>query len=294
MNRTASYIYTDLACEAYERTDSVNASGVSYNEYDADGIKITDLRITNSEGEKALGKPVGSYITIDTGRLWEQEYEASLHAIKLIAANLNDLMHSACKKIDSVLVCGLGNRNITPDAIGPLTIDGVTVTRHIKEEDPALYNQMGAYDIAAVNAGVVGQTGVETAEIIGSVVKTVKPSLIIAVDALAARNASRLATTIQMTDTGVRPGSGIGQKRREISRQTMNVPVIAIGVPTVVSSSTLVYDALDEASAKVSPKLTEILENGKNFFVSLNESDVVVNKMAHVIAEAINHTLLAE
>ena len=133
MNRTASYIYTDLACEAYERTDSVNASGVSYNEYDADGIKITDLRITNSDGEKALGKPIGSYITIDTGRLWEQEYEASLQAIKLIAANLNDLMHSACKKIDSVLVCGLGNRNITPDAIGPLTIDCVTVTRHIKE-----------------------------------------------------------------------------------------------------------------------------------------------------------------
>ncbi|MCI8589260.1 MAG: GPR endopeptidase [Clostridiales bacterium] len=294
MNRSASYIYTDLACEAYERTDSVNASGVSYNEYDADGMKITDLRITGRDGEKALGKPIGSYITIDTGRLWEQEYDASLQAIKLIAANLNDLMHSACKKIESVLVCGLGNRNITPDAIGPLTIDGVTVTRHIKEEDPTLYNQMGAYDISAVNAGVVGQTGVETAEIIGSVVKTVKPSLIIAVDALAARNASRLATTVQMTDTGVRPGSGIGQKRREISKQTMNVPVIAIGVPTVASSATLVYDALDEAGAKVSPKLTEILENGKNFFVSLNESDVVVNKMAHVIAEAINHTLLAE
>ncbi|MCI8332479.1 MAG: GPR endopeptidase [Clostridiales bacterium] len=294
MNRTASYIYTDLACEAYERTDSVIANGVSYNEYDADGLKITDLRITSQDGEKALGKPIGSYITIDTGRLWEQEYDVSLHAIKLIAANLNDLMHSVCKTIDSVLVCGLGNRNVTPDAIGPLTIDGVTVTRHIKEEDPALYNQMGAYDISAINAGVVGQTGVETAEIIGSVVKTVKPSLIIAVDALAARNASRLATTVQMTDTGVRPGSGIGQKRREISKETMNVPVIAIGVPTVVSSATLVYDALDEAGAKVSPKLTEILDNGKNFFVSLNESDVVVNKMAHVIAEAINHTLLAE
>lgn len=239
MKENNRYIYTDLACEDYERTDTVNASGVSYNEYDADGMKIADLRVTSRDGEKALGKPIGSYITIDTGRLWEQEYDASLQAIKLISANLNDLMHSACKKIESVLVCGLGNRSITPDAIGPLTIDGVTVTRHIKEEDPTLYSQMSAYDISAVNAGVVGQTGVETAEIISGVVKTVKPSVIIAVDALAARSATRLATTVQMTDTGVRPGSGIGQKRRELSRQTMGVPVIAIGVPTVASSATL-------------------------------------------------------
>ena len=292
MKENNRYIYTDLACEDYERTDTVNASGVSYNEYDADGMKIADLRVTSRDGEKALGKPIGSYITIDTGRLWEQEYDASLQAIKLISANLNDLMHSACKKIESVLVCGLGNRIITPDAIGPLTIDGVTVTRHIKEEDPTLYSQMSAYDISAVNAGVVGQTGVETAEIISGVVKTVKPSVIIAVDALAARSATRLATTVQMTDTGVRPGSGIGQKRRELSRQTMGVPVIAIGVPTVASSATLVYDALEEAGAKANQKLTEILENGRNFFVSLNESDIVVNKMAHVISEAINRTLL--
>ena len=294
MNRNASYIYTDLACEDYERTGAANAAGVSYNEYDADGMKITDLRITNAQGEKSIGKPVGSYIPIDTGRLWETDEENASHASNLISDNLNDLMHSACKKIDSVLVCGLGNRAITPDAIGPLTIDEVTVTRHIKEEDPTLYSHLGAYDISAVNAGVVGQTGVETAEIIRGVVQTVKPSLIIVVDALAARSASRLATTVQMTDTGIRPGSGIGQKRREISKKTMGVPVIAIGVPTVASSATLVYDALESAGVTADRKLTEVLENGRNFFVSLNESDIVVNKMAHVISEAINRTLLAE
>ncbi len=291
MNRNLGYIFTDLACEDYERAGTQHAPGVSYSEYDAHGVHVTDLRVTDKQGERLLGKPVGSYITVDTGRLWESDGQTAQDAARVISDNLNDLMHSACKKIESVLICGLGNRAVTPDAIGPLCVDRVTVTRHIKEENPALYSELGAYDVSAIAAGVVGQTGVETAELIRGVTETVGPSMIIAVDALAARSASRLATTVQMTDTGIRPGSGIGQKRREISKKTMGVPVIAIGVPTVISGATLAYDTLQEAGAEPEGKLLKALERGRSFFVSLNESDLVVDTMASLIARAIDRTL---
>lgn len=288
MNR---YIYTDLASEVYEQ-QSTALSGVSYTDYESHGMHITDLRVTDAQGERALGRPIGSYITIDCGRLWEADEQTVAQATDLIADNLNDLMHSSCKKLESVLVCGLGNRMITPDAIGPLVVDSVTVTRHIREEDPALHAALGAYDVSALAAGVVGQTGVETAELLRGVVRTVRPSLIIAVDALAARRTNRLATTVQMSDTGIRPGSGIGQKRREISRDTMGVPVIALGVPTVISCATMVADALEDAGTKPEGKLAQAIEEGRGLFVSFNESDLIVRTMADVIARAIDRTLI--
>lgn len=284
------FIFTDLASEAHDLSGA--AEGVSRNVYDSDGFSVTDIRVTDERGADLLGRPVGSYITIDIGRLWEQDGEECMRAARTVSRHLNDLMHSACKRIESVLVCGLGNRSVTPDAIGPFTADTVTVTRHIREETGGQGVSPSAYDVSAISPGVVGQTGVETAELMSGVVKCLCPSLVIAVDALAARSVSRLATTVQMTDTGIRPGSGIGQKRRELSRETLGVPVIALGVPTVTSCQTIIYDALSTAGTVLDRAAERELDRQQDFFVSLNESDLVVRTLASVLSSAIDMTLL--
>jgi len=292
MKEKRDFIFTDLACEAYSEQKG-GCSGAAYTEYDFHGMRISELRISEKEAEKLLGRARGTYITVQTGRLWEADTEAREAAVRVIAENLNDLMHTASKHIESVLICGIGNRMVTPDAIGPEVVDRVAVTRHIREEVPELYRTESPYDISAIAAGVVGQTGMETAELIKGVVSTVKPDLIIAIDALAARSKERLATTVQLTDTGIRPGSGIGQKRRELSRATLGVPVIAIGVPTVISGATLAYDLLTEGG--IDPRSVDLrsAEAAAPLFVTLNESDLVVGTMAGVVASAIDRTLLS-
>lgn len=294
MENNNSYIYTDLALESYKQLSRTDMHGVSCCEYDAAGSTVTELRITSDEGAKLLSRKIGTYITISVGRLWEEPHESLTQAAKLIGQNINDMIHSVCKDPERILICGLGNRLITPDALGPVTADKITVTRHIKEDNPALFSETCAYDISAVSTGVVGQTGIETAEFIKGVVNTVKPSLIIALDALAARDVERLATTVQLSDAGISPGSGIGQKRKEISIDTMGVPVISIGVPTVVSSATLVYDALHEAGKEPDAALTKVLNTGKSFFVSINESDIMISAMSDVISEALNGIFFSE
>ncbi len=289
-----NYIYTDLALESYKSVENTLPHGISYCEYDSGGITVSELRVTSEEGAEALGRKKGTYITLSVGRLWEDERDASDNAAKVLSQNINDMMHSVCQSPERVLVCGLGNRLVTPDALGPAAADKIRVTRHIKEENPRLFSEMCAYDISAISTGVVAQTGVETAEFIKGVAKTVSPSLIIVLDALAARDVDRLATTIQLCDSGISPGSGIGQKRKEISKETMGVPVMSIGVPTVVSSATLVYDALYAAGDEVDAKLKNVLETGRSFFVSINESDVMISTMSDVISLALNRVFFPE
>lgn len=292
MNKKREFIFTDLATEAYLE-HSTECSGAAYTEYDLHGMHISELKITEKSAEKLLGRARGSYITIETGRLWEADEETKAAAIKVISDNLNDLMHSARKRIEGVLICGLGNRMITPDAIGPIAVDRVTVTRHIREESPELCASLSPYDISAIAAGVVGQTGMETAELLKGAVNTVKPDIVIAIDALAARGRDRLATTVQLTDTGIRPGSGIGQKRRELSEATLGVPVIAMGVPMVISGATLAYDLLAEGGVQPEGAALRAIESAAPFFLSLNESDLVAGTMGAVVAAAIDRTLLA-
>ena len=193
-------------------------------------------------------------------------------------------------KASSVLTVGLGNRDITADALGPKTVDGLLVTRHIKEYKPDIFEKIGQREMSALCPGVVGQTGIETFELIEGAVKRVCPDLVIVIDALAARSVDRLATTVQISDTGIAPGSGIGNKRRRIDRESLGVPVLAVGVPTVVDSATLVYDALGRAGIEeTSEELERVLENSRSFFVSLKESDVAVSESARLLANAINY-----
>jgi spore protease len=193
----------------------------------------------------------------------------------------------------SVFVAGLGNAELTADAIGPKTVGLLTATRHLREHEGRLYREIGCSSLSALAPGVLGQTGIETLELLRGAVRYVKPDLVIVVDALAARSCDRLAATIQLTNTGISPGSGVGNDRCALTSDTMGIPVIALGVPTVVDSSTLVYDALAQAGIEqADDRLREILENGRRFYVSPKEADVIAERTAAIIAHAINRALV--
>jgi len=222
------------------------ASEVSETEWGS----VTRVRISSPEGARALGKTVGTYITIEApdlpvrDKVLSEEVAATLsdELIAMIMRCFNGADYRTAPNF-TTLVCGLGNWNATPDAVGPLVAEKVLVTRHIHSMTPP-EKRGGLRAVAALSPGVLGITGIETAEIIAGVVERVKPDLIIVADALAARSVSRLGTTIQLGDTGIQPGSGVGNRRFGITRETMGVPVIAVGVPTVVHAMTIVQDAL--------------------------------------------------
>ncbi|MBR3942181.1 MAG: GPR endopeptidase, partial [Clostridia bacterium] len=232
---------TDLALEAKEMYHE-NAGGTSDIEgvrattEECDGITVTTVEILNKKGKEALQKEIGTYITIEMpafrqhGHLF---YQSGSHAVKKALHRLTDL-----QKGDDVLVVGLGNRNITPDALGSLVTDKLIVTRHLHNLMPDAVKNLGT--VSCVAPGVMGITGMEIAEIIRQLVPLVKPKAIFAVDALAARSINRISTTVQLSDTGISPGSGIGNRRASLSRDTLGIPVIAIGVPMVIDSETLI------------------------------------------------------
>lgn len=294
MNRPQSpYIKTDLAAEL--TSSPAKRESVSFRETSESGITITHVRITDDKGARAIGKPKGTYLTLQTGRIWTAEPEAFAETERILAREIKNITRACAPKADCILIAGLGNPYITSDSLGPAALKHLTVTRHIRTLDSALFTRLGAAEIAAISPGVVGQTGIETLELIRGAVETVHPSVLIVIDALASRSPDRLCATVQLSDSGLEPGSGIGNRRKAISPETVGVPVIAIGVPTVVSSSTLVYDALEKAGIEaVSPALHEVLENGKSFFVSLKECDTAVAELARLIGCALNHAFEKE
>lgn len=232
------------------------------------------------------------YITIEQGSLWDKEGQELDKITDIISYELTELVKNVCQKTPnkdfSILVAGLGNSEITADAIGPLTVKNLTVTRHLKNFEPNIYDDIGRCGISAFSPGVLGQTGIESAELILGAVKTSSPDLVIAVDALAARSCERLASVVQISDSGIRPGSGIGNMRSEISKKSLGIPVISIGVPTVVNSSTLVCDVLHSAGIrKIDGDIEKVLESGRSFFVTPKESDIMTKKIAIIIAESI-------
>ncbi len=284
------YIRTDLAAECPVLENSSRVNGITLKKDNIGNVETTVINILTDEGAKVLNKPIGTYVTLSFGKVntlsepdFEQITKILSDQIKLMADKL--LINT---KTPSILVVGLGNRYITPDAIGPLSTKGVIVTRHIEESDKELFRLINMQNISAISPGVLGQTGIETFEIINGINKNIKPDLIIAIDALASRNVDRLATTIQLSDSGISPGSGIGNHNKAINKSTVGVPVIAIGVPTMVSSATLVYDVLDKANVEETEELNEILSNGKNFYVTLNDCDLIVNTLSSLISDAIN------
>lgn len=307
-------IRTDLAVEARELIEEHKGDaddGIIVKNEDMDDINITYVEITNENGSRAMGKPMGKFITIESKELRDNDsscHEKISHKLKEC---LEELINA--KKTSVFLVVGLGNWNITPDALGPKVVSKILVTRHMMETLPETITD-AVRPAAAIAPGVMGITGIETAEIIKGVVEKLKPDVVIAIDALAARKFSRINSTIQLSDTGICPGSGVGNKRAELSEKTLGVPVIAIGVPTVVDAATLANDTMDivfeemKKSADKKSKFYEMImdmENedrfelisevlnpyAQNMFVTPKEVDSVIDRLSKIIGAAINASI---
>ena len=280
---------TDLALESHEiHAEKGACDGITVTERNVCGIRVTHMHVTK-QGEKHCDKPSGTYVTAEIGAVWRAQADAFETAANLLADELRQMFPTGD---GCVLVAGLGNEHITADSIGPRVVDRLLVTRHIKTSDKALFASAGFGELSAIASGVLGQTGIESAEIIQSLARHIRPRCIIAIDALASRRLSRLASTVQISDTGICPGSGVSNHRTEISRQTMGVPVISIGIPTVVDAHTLACDLLEELSpdAKTAEQILSCLqtENGKDFFVTPRDSDMLASGASRLIAAAIN------
>jgi|SRR5690554_2103239 len=239
-------VRTDLIIENLEITEAeIQKNDIKIKEYTEDEMKITEVLITKDQ-EKIFGKKSGTYITIDTTAIVENDHEALLKIQKQIAKQLSLFFQKYKINYDALgLIVGLGNDNVTPDALGPSVVENIFVTKHLFDLHPEEIDSKGFRPVCAVAPGVMGNTGIETAEIVNSIIKDVKPNFVIVVDALAARALNRVNKTIQISDAGISPGSGVGNKRKEISKDTIDVPVISIGVPTVVDAVTITSDAID-------------------------------------------------
>ena len=287
------YSRSDLACEsgAIGRGEALPTE--VYREERIGDRTVARLVIDEGRYEEMFGKPRGTYVTLMCGKIWSMGEEDFEWAAAFLARELRQMCAAVCgREVDrgfGVLVAGLGNSDITPDAIGPDSVKRLNVTRHLKSLDEKLYRTVGRCEISALCPGVLGQTGIETVEIIRGAVENARPDVVVAIDALAARSCERLAATVQLSDSGISPGSGIGNNRKAISKENIGVPVIALGVPTVVDSSTLVYDALRRAGIEdIRPELKRVLENGRGFFVSPKESDVITERVADLLADAVD------
>lgn len=293
-------IHTDLALEDKERfeSDNVEISGVSVEEfYDEEHeIRVTEVKILTENGAKSMRKPIGTYITMEMANLVLPDEEYHHVVAEELSKYVGNVLQMDKDKEDyTVLVVGLGNRDVTPDALGPHTVECLNVTRHIvKEYGKYAMGEEAVNMVSAIAPGVMAQTGMESYEIIKGIAETTKPDAVIVVDALAARNTKRLNRTIQIADTGIHPGSGVGNHRNEISKETLGVPVIAIGVPTVVDAATIVRDTMEnllstlETDDKYEMMQELIAPHLYGMFVTPKDIDESIDRIGATIAEGLN------
>lgn len=269
-------------------------------------IRTARVKVLNENGAQAIGKPVGSYITIDIQKLKVATEEDIQESAEVLAKELRKLLmeHSAPK--DEILVVGLGNQYVTPDALGPKVINDIDVTRHILNYMPQVLSQ-DTRPVSAISPGVLGTTGIETLEILKGIVDNVHPKLLIVIDALASRSIERISSTIQLADTGITPGAGVGNTRKDLSKSTLGIPVVALGIPTVVDAATIAADSLDlfiqklQQEANSNEFLNNLQEEDKyemikqvlvpedyNFIVTPKEIDDLIENMSSVVARGIN------
>ncbi|MGB9679230.1 MAG: GPR endopeptidase [Thermoanaerobacteraceae bacterium] len=307
-------IRTDLAIEErdiYKSGKNMEVPGVSVEEKQYEGIKITKVKILDKRGMEEMGKPIGNYITIEAPDLIQGDLDLEEKVSKVISDIIKEI--SNLNSETKVLVVGLGNWNVTPDALGPDVISNIVVTRHLKEFAPQQFGDE-IRSVSAISPGVLGITGIETAEILKGITDRIRPDLIIAIDALASRKVERLSTTIQISDTGISPGSGIGNKRLSINKESLGIPVISIGVPTVVDAVTIANDTIEyltESLLKETEKnnpFYKVLDNMSkedkyaliqevlnpylhNLVVTPKEIDSIIKNISSVVSRGINLAL---
>ncbi len=273
---------TDLALEARDLASAASGEieGVKSRRYESFKVKVDEIKIINEKGEKALGKKKGTYITLTLPDGFLHDDELFKNCANAISKEMEKLI-----KERDVLVAGLGNTAVTADSLGPLTADGVISTRHILKN--MLPDSFGR--VASVKCGVMGQTGIESADIIRGVCSQVAPKAVVTVDALTARSIARLSKTVQISDCGISPGSGVGNTRAELSMDTIGLPVIAIGVPTIVGGATLVADTAHEMCNADRNELYKLSKDKLNgFFVTPKDIDIISERMSKLISASFN------
>lgn len=290
---------TDLALEVRESfpRNNVEIQGVVLEKHYNETAKahITTVQIQDDRGSRAMGKPKGCYVTIESEDMPKEE-EDKEELLLCICSELEKMVHDLRQK--SVLIAGLGNRQVTSDSLGPRMAECIFVTRHLGRELGSWFMEENEYgEVSAIAPGVMAQTGMEAVEILQGIVKKTSPDLVIVVDALAARSMSRLCTTIQITDTGISPGSGIGNHRKALSKESLGVPVVAVGVPTVVDARTIISDHLEKVLSKqgynedeIEKFIKEVFhEEMENLYVTPKNIDESVNVIAKDLAKVFNH-----
>ena len=302
---------TDLALERrdiFKKSNNLDEiDGIDAEEKVIDeNLKVSKVKITNSNGEQAIGKPIGNYITIDIKNLKIADEEEIQKSAEILSNELKLIINKHIDYKDDILIAGLGNLHVTPDSLGPKVVSDIDITRHIIKYMPQ-YIDENARPVSAISPGVLGTTGIETLEVLEGVIDKIKPKMLIVIDALASRSIERISSTIQLSDTGIVPGAGVGNTRKELSKKTLGIPVIAIGIPTVVESAVLVNDCLDLFIEKLQEKAksNEYLNNLKeqdnyeeikealnpydyNMIVTPKEIDELIKNMASIVARGIN------
>lgn len=305
---------TDLAVESreiYRESNNQESPGVDIETEEGKEYKVTRIKILDDIGEKNLGKPKGAYITIEVPRLNKADQDLKDEISQLVAKEIKGIGKN--KESTKTLIVGLGNWNVTPDALGPKVVDRILVTRQFfiaykKETDETVAN------VSAISPGVMGLTGIETGEIVKGIVEKTNPDLVIAIDALASRKMNRVSTTIQISDTGINPGSGLGNKRIGLTEEYLGVPVIAIGIPTVVDAATMINDTMDlilgsmKEQTNVGTEFYSLLEEISseekynlikevlepympNVFVAPKEIDLIIDDLSIIVANGLNMAL---
>ena len=296
-------VRTDLALEARESISEAESElrGVSVEEYykEEEDIRVTKVVIDTKNAAKAMGKPMGVYVTMEAPAMVEPDDDYHREISEGLAEELRQMLPGV-EEEQSVLIVGLGNREVTADALGPQGVDNLFITRHIvKEYGKAAYSCDKMNLVSALEPGVMAKTGMETAEIVAGVVKETKPDLLIVIDALAARSTRRLNRTIQITNTGIQPGSGVGNHRNALTKESLGVPVVAIGIPTVVDAATIVGDALEKLlseerefdSMKYLGQHRNVFSELNNMYMTGKDIDAVIKRVSYTVSEGINLAL---
>lgn len=277
---------TDLAVEERELLGE-DIKGAEYSEEDKGGLHIERLRISAERAAQLLKKPMGTYITAQLPPLTDNIRDTD-ERVGVLAGEIGRLLPVN----GLVLVAGLGNVEITPDALGPKAASKILATRHITGEVARSTGLDRLRAVAVLNTGVTGQTGIETGELLLGVIRSIRPSAVVVIDALASRRLERLGCTVQISDTGISPGAGVGNRRLRIDAQTMGVPVVAVGVPTVVDALTLAFDLLDIDDERMGMELSRAVSpQGRTMVVTPKEIDLLINRASHLISLSVNMAL---